>query len=329
MKKIILMLMLAYANCSFAQYHAYYPIGEDADVNYKFRRYHHSEKILFEANPMVRYSFFNSIHKNLTNGENKATAYYLAFRPQLRMYNDNSKPVRMPSYKIMLIATQQMWRIKDKNFLTVAFESGHYSNGQDRSSFSELYKDESEQGDSIYTTITDDTNLSDLLNRSSGNYSTNLSELIVNYRINVLDTNCIPKTTHSFKVGAVVYHDRLLGLIDIGGYSGNDIKLYGYWRVQAGYSFTTTLRNSRRLSASADLEIITGAHPHVNPLRHVVKLTYFPFLEVPQFGFYADYITGHDNYNFRFVDSGDQFSLGILWHPFGVFSIQRGENGCD
>jgi hypothetical protein len=172
MKKIILMLMLAYANCSFAQYHAYYPIGEDADVNYKFRRYHHSEKILFEANPMVRYSFFNSIHKNLTNGENKATAYYLAFRPQLRMYNDNSKPVRMPSYKIMLIATQQMWRIKDKNFLTVAFESGHYSNGQDRSSFSELYKDESEQGDSIYTTITDDTNLSDLLNRSSGNYST-------------------------------------------------------------------------------------------------------------------------------------------------------------
>ncbi len=292
-----------------------YPVGEGADINYKFLRYHETEKILFEANPTVRYSFHNMIRQRLAEGERHADAYYLSFRPQLRMYADNSKPVRTPSYRI-LVATQHVWTVEDDNLVAVSFETGHYSNGQDRSAFSEMFADESAGSDSLYALIDDNSNLSDMLNRSSGNFSTNLTELVVNYRFNKLNSNCIIDRWHLVKAGVTLYHDRLLYFIPIGGYSDEDIRLYGRARLMFGYEFMRARTVPCRWSLGATVEYITNPHPHVAPWRGVVTGTLYPFKGNDAFGFFANIIGGHDDYNFRFVDSGLQLSLGMTWNPF-------------
>jgi hypothetical protein len=101
-------------------------------------------------------------------------------------------------------------------------------------------------------------------------------------------------------------------------------------RYLAGFSYTRVFSKHCRMTFSTDAEYISGAHPQVKPFRFVRKITWFPSINIPQFGFYFDWSTGHDNYNFRFVDSGNQASLGFLWNPFEPFSIWRlaDEDNC-
>ena len=87
----------------------YYPISEQPNIRY-MSSYTKQETILFEANPIVKYSFYNNFYENLVNNRKCASAYYLSFRPQLRMYISNSKPVRTPSYRIF-VGTQHMFRL--------------------------------------------------------------------------------------------------------------------------------------------------------------------------------------------------------------------------
>ncbi|HEU4552455.1 MAG TPA: hypothetical protein VFS25_06465, partial [Chitinophaga sp.] len=102
-----------------------YPVGDDADINVR-TSYVKYEKVLFEANPIVRYSFANNIMQGLGEDKHHVRAYYAAFTPQVRMYTDNSLPVKTPSYRILL-GTQQVFRFGN-NLFTIALESGHYSN---------------------------------------------------------------------------------------------------------------------------------------------------------------------------------------------------------
>jgi hypothetical protein len=266
----ILMALPLFAQKDFNDYKHVYPISEDSDMHWK-SSYAKSETILFEANPFVRFSFHNNIRKRLMNDKPTGFATYAAFKPQLRMYVDNSLPVKTPSYKIEL-GHQRVWRHRKKNLFAVAIESGHYSNGQAGAAFSEEFKDASAESDSIYRTITDDTDLSAILNRSSGNFSTNLTEVIVNYRFNKLEDLTTPKRVHSIKLGFIYYHDRFWGFLPFGGYSDEDIELYGRWRLLFSYEFVYTFENSHRIAVADHIEIISGAHPSVEPLRNVLVL---------------------------------------------------------
>lgn len=300
-----------------------YPVGDDANICYKSNLVS-SEQILFEGNPIVRFSFSNNIYNRLQQRENKTGhAFYVAFEPQLRMYIDNSLPVKTPSYRVQL-GYQRLWR-KGDNFLTAAIESGHYSNGQQGCAFSTLYDDGSMQCDSIYATITDKTNLSDLLNRINGNFSTNYTDLLFNYRVNAaFDRNQEPITVHSFTGGLTLFHDNFWFVFPFGGYSDNDIKIYGRVRWIVGYEFIKRCKGSQnRYALSADVEIIQGAHQWVNPWRSVVSGKYYPIKKFKEFGVFASYIYGHDNYNFRFVDKGHQFAIGLTWSRFAPFSFQK------
>lgn len=316
-------------NAGYAGFKQVFPIGEMPSIQFMSNYKTSHEHILFEANPIVRFSFYNNIIKKLFNGEDHGQTWYVALKPQWRMYTDSSLPVKMPSFQV-LIGTQHMYRHHDKNFWVFSLESGHYSNGQDGSSFSPLYTDGSRQGDSLYAQITDTTQLSRILNRKNGNFSTDITELYASYRFNKLDGNYIPKRTWVVTAGITLYHDNFLFLLPFGGYSDDDIKLYGHWRFHAGGEYIKKLdrrfwflKKGTRYSLSENIELIAGAHPSVNPFHSVTTASLFPFRGSKEFGFYATLITGHDNYNFRFVDKGTVICGGIMFHIFPPFAMKK------
>ncbi len=324
---IIFYCLEVFGQISFNNYTQFYPIGDDPNIRI-MSSYTTQETTVFEANPIIRYSFYNNFQKGLLDNENVHTqAWYVSFRPQLRMFTDTSLPVRTPSYR-GLIGTQHLFRLKTQNVLNqkfwgFSFESGHYSNGQDGSAFSELFADGSPQSDSLYNLINSSTILSEILNRRSGNFSTNLTEIIVNFRSYKLDDDYIPKQQHSFNVGYTLYHNLFLGIGNFGGFSSNDIKLYGRHRFLLGYEFMKVLEklNYIRFSLKQNFVFIQKPHESVNPLRSESIITVYPFKKSNALGFFFSYIYGHDNYNFRFVDSGNQVTFGVTWSQFPPFTM--------
>src|SRR5882724_1067138 len=120
---------------------AWYPISDDPNISYKTSATPY-ETILFEANPIVHFSFFNNINgfqSSYGKSHNHKQAWYLLYKPELRMYTDNSLPVKMPTYRI-LAGTQHFWRIGNRDLLGFSLESGHYSNGQDGGTFTTQYQ---------------------------------------------------------------------------------------------------------------------------------------------------------------------------------------------
>lgn len=326
---MILLLVSFCANAQFEGFKQWYPIGEEADIQAK-SSYIKSETILFEANPIVRYSFYNDMLAKI--GEStagKGQAAYVVFKPQIRMYTDNSLPVKTPGYKIEL-GYQRLFRLKathaKTDFLSFGLETGHYSNGQSGSAFSELYEDGSPQGDSMYSLITDETNLSEMLNRKSGNFSTDLTEITLNYRSHRFSDplSHLAKSIHNISLGVTIYHDNFLWVFPFGGYSDEDIRIYGKYRYQFQYEYTRIFKNNKegknreypRLSLSERIELIQGAHPWVNPFRSETRASYAPGGKTTLgFAVFLGVIYGHDNYNYRFVDSGWQVCGGLSWTP--------------
>jgi hypothetical protein len=314
---------------TFNDFVQFYPIGEDPNIR-GMTSYNKQETILFEANPIVRYSFFNNFIKGLMDEDKQNTqAWYLSYRPQLRMYTDNSLPVRTPSYRIF-VGTQHLFRVNSSNnersdFWGFSLESGHYSNGQNGSAFSELFADGSTQSDSIYKQITPSTKLSEILNRKSGNFSTNLTEIIFNYRTYKLDDDDMPKQLYSFNLGYVLYHNRFLGIGNFGGFTKNDINLYGRHRFLLRMKFMNVLDKlgNSRYSIKQNFELISKPHQSVNPFRSESIIAFYPFKKSKTLGFMLTYIYGHDNYNFRFVDSGHQLSFGLTWSQFPPFTMTK------
>lgn len=310
-----------------------YPIGESANVGYKTSMVPKIEKILFEANPIVRLALFNTIQEDLENDKNKTSALYLHFKPQIRMYHDNSKPVRMPSYHIG-IAYQQLRRLRSINnaFVALAVESGHYSNGQDRSAFDPNLADGSPEAEALYDKINKDSDLSAMINRYSGNFSTNFTELNVKYiqAFGELTGNNRPKSSFSVQLGYNRFHDRLLWILpDIGGYTENDIKIYGKNRFKLGGDFMKMFNKDEdelsnwsfdRYQVALNFNFIHKPHPYVNPFRtDLTGTVYFH----NNLGLFVSGIYGHDNYNYRFVDSGFQLFTGLVFDPFPRIQWKR------
>lgn len=341
MKKILFLFVLfIVASChtyaQFEGFRSWYPIGNDADVQWK-SSYLASETILFEANPIARYSIYNNMRDYLgKNASSRGQAYYIVFKPQLRMYTDNSRPVKMPTYRAEG-GVQRLFKlksgIKTSNFISIALESGHFSNGQAGAAFSEHFDDGSPESDSIYTLITDDTDLSALLNRKNGNFSTNLTEAHVNfrkYRFTSAFSSTIDRA-HSVTLGVVYYHNNLLGLFDIGGFTKEDIKIYGRFRYQLNYEYTHVLANkpgkqrtNPQVKVAEMIELIQGGHASVNPFRSETRISFKPGSKRSiDFAFFAGFIYGHDNYNYRFVDDGSQFMVGFCWSPSSLPYIER------
>ncbi len=296
-----------------------YPIGDNPDMNTKTTMVD-GENIIFEGNPIVRYSFFNDFVSGLMDGKKYTKASYVAYRPQLRIYDSESLPVRMPTYRILL-GTQHLFKVGTDDLLAFSIESGHYSNGQSGCTFNGDLDDRTQECKDVYAALTPDSNLSKMLNRRDGNFSTNLTEVAVSYRLNGRLNNDAPNRVNRVEFGYIRYHDKLWGLIDAGGFTPEDIKIYGRNRYTFEYEYSQFIFRKKcwRISFEESIEWIQGTHEHVNPLRSVSKFTLY---QPNQFGYFFSAIYGHDNYNIRFVDSGFQTSIGITWNIFPSFQIK-------
>ncbi|WP_417443898.1 hypothetical protein [Joostella sp.] len=327
MKKIVVLFaflittfsLVAQKHQKASDFKEYYPIAERPYVMGGVGNNPY-ETMLFDAKPVVYYSIYNDIRRSLSADTiTPGYAIYASFQPQLRMYNETSKPIKTPSYKI-LFGWQPIIKTAENNFLTLAIESGHYSNGQSKSAFSEEFDDESEESKEIYATITDDTDLAAMLNRTSGNYSTNLTRLSFNYRINDLDLDDFPHRIHSFTFTYQLYHNRFFGLFDFGGYNDEDIDLYGRHQLEFKYEYSGYINNKIRYVVGQDLYLHLGAHPSTDPYRVQTRAMIFPW--DTDLGFIAQFSAGFDDYNYRFVDSYARFSIGVTWDWFTPFVIK-------
>lgn len=294
-----------------------YPIRDNPTVGWR-SSYTKEEKILFDVHPILSLTLFNNFRKRINEGKLFSHGYSFMFRPQFRMYREESMPVKMPSYKVLL-GLQHLYRLSEKHFVAYSIESGHYSNGQSGGTLKGGGADGSPQSDSVWATITPNSNLSEMINRKDGDFSTNLTEMMVNYRfIPKLDANRKPTEVHSSTLGLVYYHNNLFGIADVGGFTPQSIAIYGRWRFLLAYSYTHIWPSGRRLVVSENMEIIAGAHPSVNPIR-MVTTTAFHLRN--SLGFFISYIYGHDDYNLRFVDSGHQFGVGLTWDMFPPIEV--------
>ena len=208
-------------------------------------------------------------------------------------------------------------------FLALALESGHYSNGQAGCAFSNSVRDGSADCDSVYRLIEDDSDLSQMINRENGNFSTNYTQIVVKYFLSALDDNLRQERTYSIMLGYNRYHNDLLFLRDIGGFSDEDIKIYGRNRIFGELGAMLTLKNDplriNRLNFRAFCEYISQPHPSVNPWRVELEATAFFKNNV---GLFVSTIFGHDNYNYRFVDSGFQFFAGMTFDIFPPMELE-------
>ncbi|MCF8463611.1 MAG: hypothetical protein K9G41_02125 [Flavobacteriales bacterium] len=310
----------------FEKYSHIYPISEDPNVRW-LSNYSSYEKTQFEANPIIKFSFYNNFAKRLADTTKlHSMAQYLDFRPQFRLYKEESQPIKTPSYRIFL-GTQHLFRLKTKKanttqFIGFAYQTGHHSNGQSKCSFADGKFDGGKYCDSIYASITDQTDLSALLNRETGNYSMNLTELTINYRFNKLNADNYAKHTHSVSLGYVINHKGMLGFIDVDLVSAADLDIIGRHRIHVAYDYQLAFRFSKkskiyqRIRLKQQVEAVLGAHPHINPLRLETSATFYPASTVSALGISFSYIYGHDNYNYRIVDSGSQLAIGLTWDMF-------------
>ena len=308
---------------SFSGFREYYPISIKPNFSYLSSYSEYEADILFDAKPVVYYSIVNKMRQNIQHFNNKPSdAIYISFQPHIRMYSENSLPVKTPSYKI-LFGWQRLYKTSKDNFFSFLIESGHYSNGQSGCAFNSSLDDETTACTDFYATINSSTNLSALLNRANGNYSTNFTKLAINFRFNNLHLSNKPYKVHSIGASWEIYHNNMFWLINKGGFSSEDIEIYGRNRFGFQYEFIHTYTTLFRWSASLNLEIIQGAHEWVEPLRTEFTFTFYPFAR--DIGIFASYIYGHDNYNYRFIDSGNQISIGFAWDWFSPFEIKRAE----
>jgi hypothetical protein len=298
---------------SWRDFKAYYPIHIKPSIGY-LSSMNDTESIVFDAKPVVYYSFWNNIRQRITDTLQKpGNTIYATFQPHIRMYDETSLPVKTPSYRVGL-GWQHLRERDNRDFWIIGIETGHYSNGQSGCSFNRDFDDETPDCDAFLRTITSTSNLSALLNRDNGNFSTNWTKLSFNYRINTFRKDDRPRITHSLNASYELYHNNLLGVFDIGGFSRFDIGIYGKHRFHLGYELIHNYSSKLRYSLEAKATYIATPHEFINPFRGELSFIWYP--GNLDFGVFTTLVTGHDNYNYRFVDSGNQIGFGVIWDWF-------------
>lgn len=324
----------------------FYPIDNPLSIGYLGNLKAARESYLFEAQPMVKLPFFNNIYKNMKREKaaqdapfreqlKLAThAAYASFRPQLRMFNDASMPVKTPSYKIG-IGYQHLFSLnkadaygiinggRSRRYLAIAFETGHYSNGQSGAAFDENLIDGTPAADSLYQHIDNNTDLAAILNRKSGNFSTNYTEILVKYlQVNHIRNN-YALDWFSVTAGWTRYHDRLLYMIPIGGYTENDIILYGknFYHLNLEYMYRfPDVPYIDRIKLNVNYEYLYKPHPSVTRSRIEFIAGIYHKSNV---GIYAKVALGHDTYNYRFVDNISHWGIGLTYDLFPSLEFAR------
>lgn len=314
MKYLLLFIGLTVGLQTFSQgikkspFNGYLPIRESPELNWSTPMTK-SEPLLFEAEPILYYNLYNNYPYYESKENPKAEAFYLYFNSHFRMFQGRSRPVRMPSYKIFM-GWQRSYDL-GRDYFSFAIESGHYSNGQSGCAWSDTAVDGTRSCELIAESLADEEDLSKRLNRINGNFSTNLSKIRFQY---VLPKRGLGNMNiHRFDLDYTYKHVALAFFFKYGA-TDRDINIVGRHDIRFQYELIRHTNLHFRYSLSQSAEYIFDAHPFINPWRFETCLNIFPQEWITSF--FVSFIHGHDDYNYRIVDSGNQYSLGVRWDLF-------------
>ena len=275
-----------------------------------------SEKMIFEARPTLKLPIYGNLNNDLLKGKKYSETVHIVFDPQFRMYDDNSLPVKMPSYRAFLSAGI-LRQIGDPNspraLVSFTVEHGHYSDGQDGCVFGS-----SKDNDSlckIYSAMADKINVAQMLNRSSGEYSTDFvrGKLKLCYLLDSINAGCGPMMKNALEVtlGYTRLVDRLLGF-DIGGYDDYASKIYPMNQLYGELAFEEyySCKSNRHYRLSFEYFYRPSDNSFVYAHNFSATAAYFFSFNL---GFFVRGEYGQDSYNVRFVDKISRMMLGIAW----------------
>lgn len=243
------------------------------------------ESLIFEGN----------LIPNFIIRSNKEAKLMAVVTPQiiLRMYNEESLPVRTPSYMPHITFYYSIGKELSINNFTIFGKIAHHSNGQE----DDFYMENSN------------------INYHSGNFSTNYFEfgLIKTF----YDTNL--KAAQFFSSSLEIHPERF-----------SDIelrKLYSFYRwnnqfaiFKLPYETTEGQKEKAKFSLKGQITWLFG---DVNNWeffslnRIITSLTFYyhpPFLE--DIGLFVQYYHGQDYYNIYFPKSRDIFRIGFMTDEF-------------
>ncbi|MEQ8624222.1 MAG: hypothetical protein RJQ00_05190 [Vicingaceae bacterium] len=290
-------------------FNSYLPIMESSSISWRSPM-NNTEDLVFDLQPTLYYQFYNTY---ADTSKTSKQAVYANFKSHIRMFQEQSLPVKTPSYKAFLGYQHSFnW---SKNVLHIALETGHYSNGQSSCAWDASVADGSDACKAAYREINDETDLAEIYNRNSGNFSINLTQLIIQF--------VIPRIKEPKMKDAAIAHRFTLTLgrndeafafvFDFSG-KEDDIQFVGDNFIKMETESFFSPNDKIDFSLKNELEYVNGVHASINPWRYTFSVNVFPLEWVT--AFYMAYTTGHDNYNYRIVDSGNQFSVGVRWDLF-------------
>jgi hypothetical protein len=266
----------------------------------------------------LEYALHLSIYSNVRDvalaGRNWAGAATLTFEGDLRMFNSESKPVRMPSYRPNLNGQLfYIWHRPLPVLFGLRFALQHYSNGQEQCAFDRTQPDEADACKQVTDAVT---NPGRQLNRINGNFATNGYIFELSGRLHQTNSKGVA-------IGHLAMGFGAAGLVQRGSLALEPYmrRLYGWGRLslnlEAKKRFgwaTFTARLSGSFYPSTD-----GSTPNKSGSAELVVGPYW----LTGLGFFARYYAGRDFYNAFFVDNIQQFAAGLAWDGERPFKFKR------
>jgi hypothetical protein len=264
----------------------------------------HRQPLIFALEFALHLPFYNDLRDKALLGKKWAGAATLSFEGDLRMLAEESKPVRMPSYR-PTISGQVFYIWYRAHPILFGLRSGfyHYSNGQERCTFDVNQSDDTEVCREVTARVT---NPARALNRVSGNFATNGFLLEANARLH--RTNARGVAIAHLSIGFAVAGNFRAGKW---GLEPGLRRFYGWGRLRGAVEAKRVFGRSA-LTLRTAIAGFPDTGPNVPPVSGELEAVIAPYW-LTGFGLFVRYYGGRDFYNAFFVDSIQQFAAGLAW----------------
>ncbi|MGL1936255.1 MAG: hypothetical protein OCD01_14590 [Fibrobacterales bacterium] len=269
----------------------------------------YNEKVMMEARPILKVPLIDQLTPVVYKDSNYQR-FSIIFDPHIRMLYKNSMPVIMPSYRAYISYAPTRYVSSVKSFITPMIEHGHYSNGQAGCAFGS-----SEDADStcqtLYDTL-DELNLSEQLNRRSGEFSTNFirGRLKLMKVLGFYDGTGMVEDALEVTLEFTRYINRLFGF-SIAGYNELDAEFYSmnrYLAEVAGHHYLMMFNEMTQLRYGVSAQYLPSRHSEITPYN----ISLFGNFTYPSgLGVFVKAEKGQDLYNVRMVDDIFRVFIGI------------------
>jgi hypothetical protein len=265
----------------------------------------HRVHLVFGLEYALHLPAYSNLRDNVLIGKHWAGAVTLSFEGALRMAANESKPVRMPSYRPS-ISGQVFYTFFHPVPIIVALQVNafHYSNGQEYCTFGDrTLRSESSACQAMVSRVS---NPSAQLNRQDGDFSMNGWIAELHGRVHEVNAKGVAIGHLALGVGVQGHIKHGPGAMD-----APLRRLYGDFRVEL------ELEAKRRvgwasLIVRGAFVTNTGTSPTVPASSGRVEGVVDPYW-LTGLGLFVRYYGGRDFYNAFFVDSVHQFSAGVAW----------------